>query len=409
MPDFLFSPTSLPVLNSPMGIGGPKCGACGLYKTCQSPKMPTAGNGKKKILILAEAPGKDEDEQNRQLVGRSGQELERRLRAVGINMREDCWLENAVICRPPGNKIENEMTVEYCRPNVINRVRAINPEAILVLGGVAIQSLIGWLWDTNWGTVARWAGYQIPSQQLNAWVCPTYHPSHILRERERRDTVTELQWLSHLSAFSKLKGRPWKTVPDYAGDVEPIFSVREAGLRLKDVTAGTVAFDYETNCLKPDHEKARIFSCSVCVNGKWTIAFPWAGAAVEQMRRILGSPRVKKIAQNAKFEDRWTRAILRQEVRGWLWDTMLVSHAMENATKMRLISSIKFQAFAHLGFPRWDKVVSPFLGEGSKGGNTLNRIKQIGIRDLLVYNGIDSLVEYKIAMKQMKEMGYAGS
>lgn len=391
------------MLTNPLGVGDAKCGLCGLYKTCRSPKMEPTGKGKRKILIIAEAPGAEEDREGMQLVGNSGQKVIQTLARCGIDMRRDCTLTNALICRPPNNVIKDKDAISYCRPNLIKTVRAVNAEVVVPLGGKALESLLGWLWgDKQIGAVARWAGYRIPSQELNAWICPTWHPSFLLHEKE---AVPELQFYEHLKAMSALSGRPWNKVPDYESKVEPIFSVREAAVRLRDIKPGdTVAFDYETNCLKPEPAAAKIYSCSVCVNGKWTIAFPWDGEVIEQMRKLLRDPRVIKIACNAKFEDRWTRKKLGIEIRGWLWDTMLSAHALENATKIRTISSIKFQAFVHLGQRDWSAAVDPYLK--AKGGNTINRIRQIGIRELLIYNGMDSLIEWKIAHLQQERMGY---
>src|SRR5437879_5510271 len=83
----------------------PKCGACGLFKTCQSPKMPPSGKGRKRILICSEAPGRNEDEQGIHFVGKAGQFLEECLEECEINFRKDCWITNAIICRPPKNKL----------------------------------------------------------------------------------------------------------------------------------------------------------------------------------------------------------------------------------------------------------------------------------------------------------------
>jgi uracil-DNA glycosylase len=77
----------------------PKCGACALYKTCNSPKMEPTGDGRKRILIIGEAPGRTEDDEGRQFCGESGRLLEEKLSMFGINMRKDCWLENAIRCR----------------------------------------------------------------------------------------------------------------------------------------------------------------------------------------------------------------------------------------------------------------------------------------------------------------------
>lgn len=74
------------------------CEKCGLYKHCISPKMPYTGGGRKKILIIAEAPGKIEDEKNIQLIGRCGQELRTVLSDLGLDLDADFWKTNAVTC-----------------------------------------------------------------------------------------------------------------------------------------------------------------------------------------------------------------------------------------------------------------------------------------------------------------------
>mgnify|MGYP001766403057 CR=1 FL=1 len=74
------------------------CMECGLYKNCISPKMPVTGKGKKEILILSEGPGKNEDEQNKQLIGEAGQLLRSRLKECGLSLDEDFWKTNAVTC-----------------------------------------------------------------------------------------------------------------------------------------------------------------------------------------------------------------------------------------------------------------------------------------------------------------------
>ena len=67
-----------------------KCGLCGLYKNCISPKMPPTGKGRKKILIVAEAPGEEEDKRNTQLIGRAGKYTRRVLKTLNIDLDIDC-------------------------------------------------------------------------------------------------------------------------------------------------------------------------------------------------------------------------------------------------------------------------------------------------------------------------------
>jgi uracil-DNA glycosylase family 4 len=207
-----------------------QCGKCGLSKTCISPFMKVSGKGKEKILICGEAPGKQEDFQNRPFVGPSGELLQTSLRRYGVEMREDCWITNVVICRPPANKLQDRH-VDYCRPNLIKTVKELNPEKILLFGGSAVRGLIDWLWKDNEATstgVRRWVGHKIPSQQLNAWVCPNWHPSYLLHERNertgRKNDALELLFDRYVQEACQLAGRPYSVVPDYDKAVRSVFT-----------------------------------------------------------------------------------------------------------------------------------------------------------------------------------------
>lgn len=376
----------------------PQCDACGLFKTCRSPKMAVDGKGGLRILVVAEAPGKEEDATNRPLVGPTGKYLEDELDRVGIDMRKDCWLTNAVICRPPNNKIDQHpKTADYCRPNLLRTVRELEPEVILILGKTAVKSVMGYLWESD-GGMERWAGWRIPSRQLNAWVCPTYHPAYLIREQ---DEVLDKQFRQHLKAMSKLSDRPWPTgVPDWEKEVEIIYDDEAAAGSIQGFR-DEVAFDFETNMLKPDSEKSDIVCCSVS-DGTTTIAFPWRGAAIGAMRERLIDPDVGKIAANAKFEHRWVKAHLGVRVRGWAWDTMLTAHALDSR---RGITGLKFQAFVQLGMPVYDVFVASYLQSREPGGNAVNRVRDCDLRTLMQYCGLDSLLEFKLAQVQRREMG----
>jgi DNA polymerase I-like protein with 3'-5' exonuclease and polymerase domains len=163
---------------------------------------------------------------------------------------------------------------------------------------------------------------------------------------------------------------------------------------------GRVSFDYETNMLKPDSKDAEIICCAVCWQGKKTISFPWTNKTSSAMKRLLVSERLKKVGANIKFEDRWTKAVLGVDVVGWEWDTMQSAHVLDNRPE---ITSVKFQAFVRLGFGSYDDHIKPFLESVEPGGNSKNRINEVDRNDLLLYCGLDSLLEYKIALHQMKE------
>ena len=375
----------------------PQCGLCGLYKGCISPKMPPSGNGKKKILFIAEAPGEEEDRQNTQLIGKSGQYLRRVLRRLSIDLDRDCWKTNAVICRREGNKAPEDFMINACRPNIMKVIRQREPNVIILLGAVAIKSLLSPIYKKDIGLVAKWGGCSIPCHNPNSWIVPTYHPSFLLRKKSR---VLDRIFEEHLRiAIAKSKSKPYKIPPDYKSQVDVIMNPIEAARIIREMIkrGGPISFDYETNCLKPDGRGIEIISCSVCWQGKKTIAYPWEGEAIEATDLLLKSS-LPKIAANLKFEDRWTRAKLQHPVRNWFWDTMIAAHVLDNS---REVTGLKFQAFVLLGMEPYDEHVKPYLQSTKK--SRFNRIREMDLRDLLIYNGLDSLLTYKVAMIQMQQ------
>lgn len=392
-----------PMLNDPRLA---RCGRCGLHKSCRSPKMPVTGEGRLGVLVVAEAPGGEEDKRNVQLVGPAGQTLRRYLRELDVDLDRDCWKTNAVICCPGRNPTSEE--VLSCRPNLLKTIRELKPRMILVLGRPAISSLIGWLWRENPGEVGRWVGWKIPSQRLNAWVCPSYHPSYVMRTEnagiktrgQEKGRVVSIMFREHLRQAFELKGRPWKKHPEFEKRVRVLTSVEDAvkaiGLLSYSGSEVPVAFDFETNMLKPDSERAEIVSCSMS-NGEETIAFLMLSETREAVKRFLRSP-VPKIAHNMKFEDRWSRVSLKTTVRRWHWCTMQTAHDLDNR---RGISGLKFQAFVRLGQAPYDEQIAPYLEGGS---NLPNRIWQCDIQDLLLYNGMDSLLAWHLFYKQEEDL-----
>ena len=378
----------------------PKCGACGLHKQCLSPRMEVTGKGKRKILFIAEAPGEEEDRQGVQLVGKSGQLLRRTLQGLGVDL-DDCWKTNAVLCRPPENKMASEY-VECCRATVWKTVKELNPHVIILLGKEAVESLIQPLWKKDMGSLKQWVGWNIPCAEHGAWVCPTYHPAYLLRNE---DPVLELMFEKHLRAALDLEQeeRNFTTTEQLQGEVEVIEKERLIRARLRDMKdwTGRMAFDYETTGLKPERKEQRIVSCSFCLEGEGPFAFPTSSDKVMKLlSRVLSSPGTQKIASNIKFEERWTLAKMGHGVANWFWDTMLAAHLLNNQTR----TSVKFLAFVLLGIPDFSSHTHSYLR--ASFANDLNRILELDIKDLLIYNGMDSLLEYKVMERQRAVLGW---
>lgn len=394
-----FAASTLKVARPTVGLA-PKCGACGLYKTCQSPKMPWRGQGRRGVLIVGEAPGQQEDLENTQFVGKPGQVLRDNLLAIGVDLDRDCWTTNAIICRPPNNAIPDDRKIAYCRPNLLQTIQELQPSVIIPLGSAAVKSLIGAVWKAKIGPITKWVGWRIPCQKPNVWICPSYHPSYLLREHE---PMLDRYFRMHLKAAFQLKGKPWDVVPDWEKDIEVILNPTEAAAILRQMKerGGAIAYDQENTCLKPEYEGAEIVCASMCWRGKKTIAYPWHGEAITATLELTDSPNCWFIASNQKHENRWTNKA-GGRVRNWLWDTMLAAHVLDSREG---ITGLKFQSFVNLGIEAYDEHIHEFLK--AKKDSLTNRIKdEVDLRQLLVYCGFDTLLEYKLADVQMPQMGF---
>lgn len=391
-----FSEAELLEVRKPISLSMlPKCDACGLDKGCQSPKMKPTGAGGRRILVVGEAPGGDEDLQGRQFVGKAGKRLRTSLYHSGIDPDTDVWWTNALICRPPGNVIKDLKAVEYCRPNLLQTLEDLKPEIVLLLGGSAVRSLIPYLWREGAGdtsAIGKWAGWRIPSQKINAWVCPTWHPSYLEREE---NPVLDLWFQRHIDAVAELSGRPWPDgPPDYRSQVRSIFTEDESEAAIAEfIDRGLpTSFDFETNMLKPDNSDARIVCVSLS-DGTNTVAFPWTTRVMGAFREFAISD-VPKYGWNLKFEHKWTKAFCGVRVRNWKLCGMTGSHVLDNRPD---INSLKFQAFVRLGQDGYDHHIKQFLKSKDAGGNAPNRIGEIDLGSLLLYCGMDSLLEHILA------------
>lgn len=347
------------------------------------------------MLVVGEAPGETEDEEGRPFIGKAGQHLRSVLSELGINLDKQAVTTNALICRPPKNATPDAKQIDHCRPNLTNTIHDVKPQVIVTLGRSALVSVMGQHWKSDMGTLERWVGWKIPLAQH--WVCPTYHPSYLLRMKSE---LLDRLFANHLRAAFEIEDTP-SQLPDFSQRVRILFDEVHVAQALSEVQqqGGWVAVDYETNCLKPELEKARIVSCAVS-NGKETYSFPFIGNAVEAVSSLLQDKHVRKIAANLKFEDRWTRKILGHGVTNWGWDTMVAAHCLDNRPE---ITSLKFQSLVQMGVPSYNDHIEPYL-KSYKG--PYNRIAEIELKDLLFYGGMDALLEFHLARRQRKQMGY---
>ena len=99
------------------------------------------GNSQAKIMLIGEAPGKDEDRMGLPFVGSAGQLLDQMLAAINLD-RTSVYIANIMPWRPPGNRALTEEEIEMMRPFFEKHISLINPDVIVTLGGTASKTLL---------------------------------------------------------------------------------------------------------------------------------------------------------------------------------------------------------------------------------------------------------------------------
>jgi len=371
------------------------CEKCGLYKNCLSPKMKVYGYGKKKILIVGEAPGREEDEQGIPFIGRSGQLLRTTLSSYGIDMEKDCWITNTCICRPKNNVSPTNAQINYCRFNLMKVVEELKPEKIITLGKTALQGLIGN--KIKIGTIDNWFGQVIPDQDFKCFIFPDFHPAYILRNEndvilKELFSSTLYQAVSYSTEFSMFIPKEIDIKNDYNQTMRFLSSIKK-----KD----TIVFDYETTGIKPHKEGHEIICISIC-NGKEVKVFEIFEDKLfkKELKRILEDPEIKKIAHNLKFEHQWSNKILGVNINGWWWDTMVTNHVLDN----RIGNGLKYLSYIYFGVCGYDSEMNFYLKSKEKSSNAFNNIKQAPKEKLFYYCGMDSDLTFRLYLKQRKEI-----
>lgn len=378
-----------------------RCHSCGLSSGCLYPQMPPSGEGKRHILVVAEAPGRSEDEVGKQLIGKAGQRLRDSLEECGIDLDRDCRKTNAVICRPPENRTPTPKEVKCCQEFLWSEISGSHPKVIIPLGGTAVSAVIGSIWKRDIGGVTRWRGWTIPDRTTGAWICPTYHPSYVARQEENYPDTSALLFQEDLRRAIAHATKPLPKLSNESEAIVILESDRDIVRALNQIQRKgrlPVAVDFETTGLWPE-EGHRIITAAVCSRESRAYAFTVNKRIKPALAEFMANPDTLKIGSNIKFESQWTRAILKVRMAGWYWDTMIAAHVLDNRPD---ITGLKFQAYVHFGIADYEADVARFM-DGDENG--FNHLMDMDRSKLLLYNGMDALLSYRLFLEQSFAMG----
>lgn len=367
-------------------------------------KVVGVGPTEAQIMLVGEAPGKQEEAQGRPFVGASGAELRRMCQEAGI-MFEATWRTNVCRYRPPNNDIKEfflsktaahkkgltslggrypDAVVRQGLTELEREIAVIQPKLIIALGETALWAL------TELSKITSWRGSQLYSTQGIKTV-PTYHPAAILR-----------QWSWRAVAVMDLRrAREWldgKREPtDHLIEIAPAYRKARHLLEILLATLHSregrpIAVDIET--------RAGFTSCLGLATGPdWGLVLPWMSIenpegfySLEEeaelrrlIRKIFTHPNAQLIFQNGIYDCQY---FMREEsyCPHVTHDTMLAQHALFPGTP---------KALHHLASLYQDNYV--FWKEESKEWDP-----KVGELQLWAYNAKDLIATWEVHNAQQR-------
>lgn len=136
------------------------------------------GNPDARVMILGEAPGRDEDIQGKPFVGRAGHLLDRMFAAIGLSRSAEdpahaLYISNILPWRPPQNREPTQEEMAMLMPFVARHVELAGPDMLVLMGNTPCQAVLGRRGITRMR--GHWA------QALGLPVLPMFHPAYLLR------------------------------------------------------------------------------------------------------------------------------------------------------------------------------------------------------------------------------------
>lgn len=156
------------------------CYLCGLSRNRMNVVF-SSGNPLSNVMLIGEAPGKQEDIKGEAFVGDAGELLNKMLDAVGLK-RDDVYVANVLKCRPPSNRDPKDEEIEVCSKYLICQLEIVKPDIILCLGRHASQFIlktddgINKLRERNFTNDKH--SVEIGGKKIT--VIPTFHPAALL-------------------------------------------------------------------------------------------------------------------------------------------------------------------------------------------------------------------------------------
>ena len=313
-----------------------QCQVCPLNKEpVHTPHMEPSGAENPSVYILGEAPSDADDMAGTQFVGSAGDKLREHLPTRFIS--REIRFNNVVRTRPNGRN-PTQQEIECCRPSVEEDILRTRPKAIWGMGYLTVAWALGKAYPgllRNRANMAAWRGRRFPLRigDHTCWFYPMYHPSYILNTRkvmpsgrildsrfepifreDLRNAMRDVkEGLPEPKIIDSNKENLLKNTHEFQGGARELEAVEEHLNKLSK--RPVLAFDLETNCLRPYADNSKILSIAIGHHGH-TISIAvdhpqakWTPKQKQELRRILSgffnTYKGKLIAHNLSFDLEW--------------------------------------------------------------------------------------------------------
>jgi DNA polymerase len=370
--------------------------------------VPGMGSPDAKVMVVGEAPGKDEDEQLKPFVGESGQELDALMREAGHpHWRYECYVTNVSKFRPPYNifsRLHEVASYEEQIAGLWTEIRAIKPNVILALGDNALTALTG-----KHG-ITKYRGSILQSTAGVPKVIPTFHPANLVRSRNevdefgestgieggkqifkfvyRKVMVDDIKRAFQESNYEDLK-LPQRNllIAKNSGDVYGFIQRHNGSIPMVDIEA----YNCIPVCLSLAFNRYEAMSIPLFRRiGKGVQLCEWTDSDIAYGWNILDNlfRTTPVMGHNFVGYDYDKLRMLGFRFRGIHADTMLLSHTVN--PEMPAFSLAYLTSF----FTR-----EPYYKDEGKEWTP-----KVGVKQLFLYNGRDSAVDYEIFEELDKEL-----
>lgn len=360
------------------------CNACtSLFSKPVPPQISRQGKGG--VLLLGEAPGREESEEGRPFVGAAGKTLNSILYMSGFH-RQDFHITNVLKCRPPNNRDPLPEEIEMCKKWLIKEIQELQPEFIVCLGLFASVTMTG--------KSLTYRGSIVPSILEGAKDIPcliTWHPAYVMRNRTEFSTIIhDLQ-----------KINPQNRPPDYLleylinPEIPQARAIIESWQPWLEENKWGLAVDIETSGEGKDDAlhpwRGDVLGAAIAGPPGKAIHFTFSLQHPERwlfFKEVLENPSFEFIFQNNTF-DRCFLEVKGVKTKTPIWDTMDAMHVIYSASPKSL---------DHLRSLYTN--LEPYKKAYKKGG----LVDHLEERDLAMYNCLDVDVTTRSGLQQRRYM-----